>query len=232
MGRVPLMGAGTAGSSPLHDSLISFWNLDEASGTRNDSVGTNHLTDNNTVTQAVGKIAEAAQFTRANSESLSIASNATLVTGDIDFTFAAWVYQDSSPGAGSTYYIASKAPEWILLVENVGSRLDFYINDTLRVRADAFGAPPTATWYFVVVWHDATANTINIQVNNGTVNSQATGATVPPTSTNPFYLGQYGSGATFWDGRIDAVGFWKRVLTAAERTSLYNSGNGQQYPLS
>ena len=36
-------------------SLVSYWNLDEASGTRNDSHSTNHLTDNNTVTNAAGK---------------------------------------------------------------------------------------------------------------------------------------------------------------------------------
>ena len=31
------------------------------------------------------------------------------------------------------------------------------------------------------------------------------------------------------DGRLDQVGVWKRVLTADERTWLYNSGNGRSY---
>lgn len=30
----------------------------------------------------------------------------------------------------------------------------------------------------------------------------------------------------YFDGRIDSVGFWKRVLNFDERTQLYNSGNG------
>jgi hypothetical protein len=29
---------------------------------------------------------------------------------------------------------------------------------------------------------------------------------------------------------LDEVGFWTRALSAAEVTSLYNSGNGLQYP--
>jgi len=34
----------------------------------------------------------------------------------------------------------------------------------------------------------------------------------------------------YFDGRIDEVGLWKRVLTTAERTALYNSGAGVADP--
>jgi RHS repeat-associated protein len=34
----------------------------------------------------------------------------------------------------------------------------------------------------------------------------------------------------YFDGRIDAVGLWKRVPSSGERTSLYNSGAGCHYP--
>src|SRR3990167_885680 len=43
----------TLGAS-LTTGLTAYWNLVEASGTRNDSASTNHLTDNATVTQAAG----------------------------------------------------------------------------------------------------------------------------------------------------------------------------------
>lgn len=81
----------------LLDGLVSYWKLEEANGARVDSVvaSGNDLTDNNTVTQAVGVLGNAAQFTAANSESLSHADNASLGTGDIDFTVASWVYFDS-----------------------------------------------------------------------------------------------------------------------------------------
>ena len=42
--------------------------MDEASGTRYDSYGNNHLTDNNTVTVAAGKKGSAASFAPANAE--------------------------------------------------------------------------------------------------------------------------------------------------------------------
>jgi len=35
---------------------------------------------------------------------------------------------------------------------------------------------------------------------------------------------------TEWDGVIDELGIWDRVLSASEVTELYNSGSGFQYP--
>src|SRR5690348_11404000 len=70
----------------LTDSLVGYWKLDEASGSRADSAGANTLTDNNTVAGLAGLISNAGDFERDNSESLSIADNAALSMGDIDFT--------------------------------------------------------------------------------------------------------------------------------------------------
>ena len=37
--------------------------------------------------------------------------------------------------------------------------------------------------------------------------------------------------AYYHDGLIDEVGVWSRLLTADEKTALYNSGSGLAYPL-
>lgn len=226
--------------SGLLTSLISYYKMDEASGTRVDSVvaSANDLTDNNTVTSAAGKISNAGQFTRANSEYLSHADNASLSTGDIDFTWAAWVYMDSKPA--QTLYIidkegaASTDVEYMLRWTDYLDRFDFFTGGSsyINVTANTLGAPSLSTWYLIIVWHDSVANTINIQVNNGTVDSVGTGGVAPPDTTNPVYIGARTNGgpSNFWDGRIDEVGFWKRVLTATERTNLYNGGAGVTYP--
>jgi RHS repeat-associated protein len=50
-------------------------------------------------------------------------------------------------------------------------------------------------------------------------------------STATFRIGAYNTTpAGFWNGRIDAVGYWTRVLTASERASLYSNGSGCEYP--
>ena len=221
----------------LTDNLISFWKLGEVSGTRFDSVGSNDLTDNNTVTQAAGKIGDAAQFTKANSESLTHVDNASLSTGDIDFSFAMWVYLDSKntqqqyvckyAGGGQveyTLFYASSLDRFRWVVSHNGST-------EAGITADTFGAVSINTWYFLACWHDSIANTINISVNDGGVDSLAHSLGVFD-STATLQVGAILPAApiNFVDGRMDAIGFWKKVLPANERTELYNSGDGLEYP--
>lgn len=223
----------------LTTSLVAYWKLGEASGSRADSVGSNTLTDINTVTQAAGKVGNAAQFTSANSEYLSIADNAALSTGDIDFTIACWVYMDSDTAANqmfvAKYDTGTANREYVLYFSPpVGTnRFTFIVSSdgaaTVAVIANNFGAPATGTWYFLVAWHDSVANTVNISVNNGTVDSLSTAAGVF-NSTAAFHIGARSNPVNnFVDGRVDEVSFWKKVLTAQEITDLYNGGSGNTY---
>jgi hypothetical protein len=229
--------SGVAGPSTLLTSLISYWKLEEASGTRADAVTAsgNDLTDNNTVTQNPGIIANAAQFTRVNTEYLSHADNASLSTGDIDYTVAAWVYLDSKPGNMGIIAKDSGGAnrEYVLQYTNASVRFVFTVLDTAGstiglVTANTFGAPSTGTWYLVVAWHDSVNNLVGISVNGGTADTAATTG-VPADKTATFYIGA-DQAVSNWDGRIDEVGFWKKVLTATERTNLYNGGAGRTYP--
>jgi len=216
----------------LTDNLISFWELEEASGTRNDARGANHLTDNNTVTQAVGKVGNAAQFTAANNEYLSVASNSDFVLGTGDFTFCGWFYFDSLVAdTGMAGKDRGPVGEWTMAYILSTQRITPAINDqSNQYPANSLGAPVINTWYFVVFWRDTVAGTYNVQVNNGTVDSTVDG-TNPNTSVFDVEIGRARLASTDspMDGRIDQVGFWKRVLTTQERTDLYNGGAGLSY---
>lgn len=225
----------------LTDSLISWWELGEASGTRNDSHGTNHLTDNNTVAQAAGKVGNCADFEDGNGEFLSRADNTSLSAGDIDLTVCAWVQLESkiSNNVGNIVAKRSAAVQEYYLRYNNESSLDRFQlevspNGTTghtNVIANNFGSPSLATWYFVVAWHDSVNNQLGIQVNNGTANTTAYSNGIFDGTTD-FCIGGY-TGASppseFWDGLIDQVGLWKRILTASEKTFLYNNGSGKTY---
>ncbi len=218
----------------LSDGLVGYWKMDETSGTRADSSGNgNTLTDNNTVTSNPGKFGNAGQFTNANSESLSLADNTTLSTGDIDFTVSAWVYADS---LDSRVIVAKQsadaAGEYQLAYVTAGglNKFRFLLPATSESVAATVPSPAnTGTWYFVVAWHDSTANTINIQVDNGTI--YTTSSVTAPSDTNATF--RIGAGASsgdaaayFWDGRIDEVRVYKRLLSSKERTDLYNWAPG------
>jgi hypothetical protein len=55
-----------------------------------------------------------------------------------------------------------------------------------------------------------------------TVNAQNTGAHIGAEGN--------GGGSQFFNGAIDSIGVWSAILTSTEITSLYNSGNGLEYP--
>jgi hypothetical protein len=98
-----------------------------------------------------------------------------------------------------------------------------------EVRATSLGAVGTATWYNIVAWHD-TANILGIS-GNLSVNS-ATYASGLRAGSAPFVLGSVSNGTgQFFDGRIDETGFWKKVLTAQNRSDLYRSGTGNTFSL-
>jgi hypothetical protein len=82
-------------------------------------------------------------------------------------------------------------------------------------------------WHFVVFWHNAAANTIQIQIDNAAPVSAGTTGPMP-AGLGAVTIG-LGWGLNF-DGLIDEIGLWRRVLTADERTQLYNGGNGLTYP--
>jgi len=210
-----------SGHATLPTSMISYWRMEEASGSRYDATG----------------FSEASQFTVANSEYLSIADNTSLSTGDIDFTFSGWVYLDSKATHQrwvSKLNTSGDNREYILGYDSSTDRLflTLYTDGTggsaTQIDANNLGSPSTDTWYFVVGWHDATANTMNIQIDNGTIDSTAYSGGVHD-GTAVFNIGAQQSANQWWDGRISNVGFWKRTLTASEKTSLYNAGRGKNY---
>lgn len=229
---------GVARSSPgfqmdsagnLQEGLVAYWPLEEASGTRIDATGRgNNLTDNNTTGVALGKVDSAVNLVRANSNYLSIGSTPDLNTGNVDFTWAGWVFVGSQ---NLTQIISSKrggsTNEWYL-TQDAGQVFQFVSRDTDVVGA---GSPTLNTWHFVVCWQNTGDNTINISVNtSATASTTRTGT--PAAGSSQFEIGRFGEaggGARHFLGRVDEVGFWKRVLTAGERSDLFRATSGNRF---
>lgn len=238
------VGATSAEPAPrrlgaITTNLVAYWKLEEASGTRLDETtscggGGCDLTDNNTVTQAAGKLGNAAQFTAANGEYLSRADEADLSTGDIDFTITAWVWLDSKTSRRPfiSKFSAAGQREIDFGYNNSTDRFYFFVTydgtNGNSATADNFGSPSTGAWYFLVGWHDSVANQLGISVSG--IENNVAYSFGGFDSSSALVIGADPVQARYFDGRIDSVGFWKRVLTADERTCLYNSGSGVEYP--
>ena len=223
--RVPRRDDGT----DLLNQLIAHWRLDEASGTRADAHGGNDLNDFNTVGQAAGKVGNAASFVANNQEYLGTIDSAALSMGDIDFTIAGWVRFDTLNGCGLLGKWGADSLEYMLFFD--GTNLGLNVSDDGTNSVSVVNSAPIVanTWYLLVAWHDAIADTINVSVNNNAAASLAHGTGVYDGDA-AVYLGRNEEGFTFLNGRLDSISIWKRVLSAGERTQLYNSGNGLDYP--
>lgn len=232
------LGVGRRPSLNLLDSLVGYWKLDETTGTRVDATGRgNDLADNNTVTSAAGKVNNASQHVAASVEYLSKASVADLQMGDFDFTFAGWFYLDSVTAIRAIFGKTDGVQIEYQMFCNVTTGAAFFdyfgngASNTL-VRVTSGTTINLATWYFLEAYHDAANNLLGIRINNGSATTQATGGVAPNTSNGGFTLGSRSGGSLPFDGRLDEWGIWKRLLTSAERTTLYNGGSGVTYPFS
>lgn len=223
----------TLSYSSLNNGLISYWKLDETSGTRIDSEPTGtpqNLTDINSVGYTNGIIGNAASFIKANTEYLSAADSTDLST----FASAAcWLrlrtFVTSTTIMGQWTTLGSQA-SWRTYLNASTGKFEFDVSDdgvtTTSQQATAFGTPVTNVLMFVYVAYDSTNNTISISVNDGTVNSQAYALGLHD-STGEFRFGNSGSGSTLFDGEIDEAALYNRVLTTNEVTRLYNLGVGK-----
>ncbi len=216
-----------APTNPGTTNLVSWWALDESSGSRADSRGSNTLSDNNTVGSTTGKISQAANFVASNNEYLSRLSNSSLQSGDIDFVFGGWFYLNeinlnqniiTKSDTGEIEYIiyVTDQNNLRLLTSNNGTGVEFVTHGT---------SLSVSTWYFFLAWHDSVNNTLNVSLNNGT-----------PASTN-VYSGVRAGAALFALGdtsqfpsmRMDEIFYYKQALSSDERAWLYNSGSGRAY---
>ena len=230
-------------SNGLLNALVAYWPGNEASGNLLDAHSNAlHLTDTNTVTNNTGLVyATARQYTRSESEYHVRTSEASLQAGDVDFTLAAWIYLDDATVSPSAYSWASK---WAGGTDREYMTWFYQGKATFVVRkgddsggvlatATTFGNLSVSTWYLVVCHHDSVNNEIGVSVNDGTIDTAAitTGVRV---GTSAFEVGQWASSIWF-DGRIGPTMLWKSaaggggVLTAAQRTALFNAGAGLTY---
>lgn len=222
--------------SSLLTGLVSYWNLDEQSGTRDDAVGSNDLTDNNTVGYVAGKNGNAANLVKINTEFLSRSVGPW--QGDA-VTISAWLKVPTLPGASSSFVIWNKAgaswsveTTWVLGT-NVNKLRFFVCNGTTFFPVQAGTDMLADSWYHVIATYDDLGDRKPRMRLNGAaalVGSTAlTGTWVKPAS-GVLLFARIPPASTCVDVVLDEVALWNRVLTDEEVAELYAAGAGKFYP--
>lgn len=217
-------------------NLISYWNLNEASGNRADSKGSNTLTDVNTVgSVSDGLMGTVASFVAANSEGLKITDGAQSgldVTGDITMNiwFKPTTVQASIFVMGKWYH--SVANQYGMYLNPTTGAFTFATDNvcsgyTYTNQTKTYGALSTSNWYMLTLKRTGTTAEFYI---NGTSLGTATVET-SANCTADFALGfEAGRNLLYVNAKMCKAGIWSRALSDSEITTLYNSGNGLIYP--
>lgn len=225
----------------LIDGLIHYWTLDEASGTRADSVGGAHLTPVNSPTVVAGKIGNAVDL---EEDSTQYFESSEIIDWSGDFTFACWVKAEELPAV--TFYNTLVHDGGVY--DGCGVEIKNSFNGDLAFIFFRGNPPPpydycithasematVGNWDLFIATHDATAKKIEASSfgDDGVLRkfSNTYAWTNAASHAQNFRLGVKRDGTQSWDGLIDEVGIWNRVLSDDELTSLYNNRDGLAYP--
>lgn len=224
----------------LTTNLVSYWQLDEASGNAADSVASITLTPGGSLGYVSAFINNGANGGASNSTKyLANTSSAPLSGSQIAtaFTMSGWV---------NMYDVSTDKIFMFMNNSDGGNRRQVYIRFLNSGDHAGVGTFPggggssgggtgsatlsASTWYLLTVTYDG--SNLKLYVNDtldGTFSfAYSTGfANTPSTSL----LGQYEGGIyETASAIIDEVGVWSRALSGAEVTELYNSGDGLQGP--
>lgn len=195
------------------NGLTNYWNF-ESDAT--DLVSSNNGTESS-ITHSTGKIGNGA-ILNATTDYITIAP----ITGST-ITIAGWYYYETAnTGSWNTVFCRNGGSYHHILINGDSQIIGFYNSgwypSSLTLQ--------TGNWYFIVC--EKVGTNQKIYINDGLYLDSATSF---DNNTYPFgIIGNYAVGQTQGArGILDEIGVWNRVLTAKERTYLYNKGNGVSF---
>lgn len=215
----------------LLTNLVNYWKFNETSGDAIDSVGANTLTDNGGVGSRAGKINNARAFDPTSNQFFT---GTSLGSGDLTISF--WFN-------GDVIAPFSQYQSLFACIKNSGDSISIGAASTgIVYTLVRFGVENTqitvnttitaGNWYHVVARRDTIGKVTYLTVNGSltpflpgnytiTYNDSGNQLQIGGTDTTALY-----GAANYFDGLIDEVSVWSRVLSDSEITTLYNSGNG------
>ena len=214
----------------LSDNIDAYYNFDETSGTNvNDEVGSNDGTHSAGVTvNQTGKIDKCILLAGESAPPvLDIPSDGY----STNWSFSLWIKKASGgDGASKRILEGEGGSNPVFTFESTGATELTIYGGGGATQWDTGWVPTDGTWYHVVYVMDTAGTDTQYLYINGS--ESATQNNTRTHTGNNWIVGNNSSGTRTFSGNIDELGFWDRALTAAEASSLYNSGSGLAYPYS
>jgi hypothetical protein len=214
---------GVTPSFGLTDGLTAYYPLNSDV---NDYSGNGHngVPNGSTIAPTTGQVGGAYYFD-GSSDYISVAGNADSAQSSVAF----WVYENSQASNGDCAHAdplmrVNTAPD---LASNGGQLCYYYGSSGWTTISGDAGSIPPSTWTYFVITRDNSSGDIKVY-KNGSLTYENTPPGVYNTGLIPNLIGGFPPPdvGTYFNGNLDEVAVWNRVLTAGEVSQLYNGGSG------
>ena len=207
----------------LNNQLVSYWKLDEASGSRSDATGHGHQitpqVPSSDGVQVAGKLGNGLGNLTASNAGATYTQydqSDSLLSRTV-WTLSLWYL----PGSLNAFTMKNSGGG----LANYGTGGPSLTLENVLVPVFQYGTNPTLTaWNFACFrWNGAT-QTISIRLNGGPWQTATVAFDwVPSTAANTMTI-------TPRSSPIDEMGWWDRLLSDDEVNALYAAGNALPYP--
>jgi len=209
-------------ADPIDDN-IHYWKSD-TNGSYPDSAGDN----NGSITGATfvdsGKIN--GSYSYDGNDGINVGN---ISLNGIDFSIGMWAKKDINGNSyrlmGQGTALAGQGLE-VAVISNGAVRMAFYGGANTDTGTNLW--TDTSNYHHIVVTWDHSTKRRVIYFDNS-VELNATDSQTY-SGTGELYIGRRYDATTQFEGDIDEVSIWNRTLTPAEVETMWNSGNGLQYP--
>jgi len=204
-----------SGFSALTDNNVAYYTFDDV-----DSF-TFH---SNTQNGATGILGGAFNFD-GSTDYLSTPFN--WGTLDTDLSFNMWIYDDGKTDVMYFTNILNGHIPYFQVQKSTPTEMKIYAKDSNGIVLEVFATIPINEWFMVTGIRNSITQQLEIYINNVLIDSIADTRTGHFNTGRDFLIGEYPYLSTFkFQGNLDDLAFYNRVLTAQEITDLYNAGIG------
>jgi hypothetical protein len=210
----------------ITDGLVAHWKLDEPSGTNYvDSAGSNDLTSSGSPVSVTGQVDLAREFSGSN----YAFRNSSSGLNNTNLTWSAWVWSDVNGKylfhlddrfGGVGFHVWTEA----------SSRVTAYYGDVFPpVWHTSDGSIPSGEWVHVAITTESSGGDVKHYFNGVLDTTQASDQIITFNSSSPrvgiatgYDSNSGGFSTNKFDGKMDEVRLYNRVLDATEILDIYN----------